>query len=375
MARYGWEIYKQNGEILTDDTFFNCYYLDHWQSDPGTSSGDTDSYTRSFPGYEYCEIRVIVGAGTMVDSRSELDVNITYSSAGVPTVSITETRGNTIGFGSTFWITVSRLDPRAGIVGDYGIALFDAAGGVAFPAGSVPMVYAGRTTPNTNGERTSHYYSEGVHYIETDSPIPPLVFWRINGTSFADYLMSGGGVRPSTTPASPGKYRWAVGVNGVAFRGGYFGNYVWPESYDGYAFVPGGTAPVQSGSYGISIHGDSNVFNLGDTQVLKVTDQAVEVSDFQLSGNDLKIPVRSAKSAMLPLWRFANWNNTGNSDFNQVRWKPMAGSGSHYLFGNQYRKYGPSQTETAPSYNADWYRQKVIANGLSTYAIDCYQYD
>lgn len=364
---WGWQIYEPNGRLLTDHTRFNCYFLDVFQSNPGSRSGNYDRYSKSFPEYAHSEIRVISGGGPLVTAggnvsgASKISINVTYSWSGVPTVTIKETRGNSTGSGSTFWITVSRLDSRSSIADTYGIALYDRRGGLAFPPRARPYVFTGKAEKLggfSGGEPTNTSYLEaGYLAYETNSPDPPLCFWRTSGGS---YLPHYGAVKRSRNAPSRKRYRWALGVSPTGFG-------VLPESNSGmeaYCFEAVNTTP--SSSHGILLKDGAKSFSLGDDRALTIVRQAMNLGDFTLSGNDVLISTPANKSAMLPLYSFIRYNGGGIYDQNQVRWSTPYASP---LRGNHRRN------QSSSNYGASWYRSLIASEDMATYVIDCSQYD
>lgn len=360
MARYGWEIYDSNGSLLTNDRRYNCFHLDTFQSNPGSYGSDRDSYARTFYGLSASEVRVIPGAGPLVSSGgnvsggSGISINI-YSSGGGTRVEITETRGNTTGSGSTFWIVTTRVDPGSEAAGDYGIALYDARGGIAFPPEIPPYEYIGKAEQVPGGESadTPFYQEKGYLAIETYGATPPLCFYRQTNGS---YIPRNGSVRKSSIAPKHKNYRWALCVSPTAF-----GSLAETNTYlEGYCFEP--NTQRNTSGYGLSIHNESKILDIANTDGLFIHKQARLLGDFSLNSNDLRIYTGTIKAAMTPLYSFVQFNN-GIYDFNTIRWAPK----DSYCHGDHLR-YSGGYSQASRS--ADWYRDMLMAQNMISVVID-----
>lgn len=382
MARYGWEIYKANGQLLTDDTFFNCYFLDSGYLQVGSYKGNSASYSKTFPDYVGADVRVIIGTGPLQSgTEAGLSVTVDTVSGGVPRVRITETRGNSTGCGSTFWVIATRIPPTAPIADTYGIGLFDAAGGIAFTPEATPFKYLGTALQHSSNNYETPVGSDNgssgaLFYFETDDPEMPICF--VTTKQYGQSMPKAAAVRPSTKAPVSKNYRWAVGI---ATSGG-FGIGVAPaaelDNAVFHMFQPSRLDPYLGvGEYGIVLNDGGGPMDLAETDVLTLRDRAATASDFKAVGGDYRIyATGSGVQAMFPMpnffkylgvdsWLTVDWQFVipGGAASNYWRIREYHGDGSAY--GNNYTPTGNYPT---------WYRDRLINSGIQFNSIRLNQY-
>jgi len=378
MAAYGWEMYGVNGEVVTNDSSLNCFYLDHYIS-PGNGS-----YNKTFSDYAYSDIQVMCGGAVVpaFAAAPPTSSSVSYGAGGVPTVTISDSGSN----GGTYWITCSRIDPRSVLGSGYGINLYDALGGVAFPAGSSPFVFIGKGQYRFGLNSGSGFRGEpaigggvGVSYIETNSPVPPLCFWRsseLDGETMHALPQFGASVKRSEVAPTQKAYRWALGVTLEDGASEYTIGGA-PYLHMAYCFQPSGEG-VTTG-YGVGMYTDSDTVGIAltDKPMLQIYKHVVRSSDLLNSGNHLLVYTGS-NPAMLPLYSYRLYVPPGSaaSKFYVVYWYPSKFSG--YVYGQHIMGITRKGYRTA-FYNADrnanWYKNVVFSNGMATHVIDVNKYN
>ena len=379
MARYGWEMYDVNGGVVSNDSSLNCFYLDHYIS-PGNGN-----YSKSFPDYAYSDVEVMCGGAVVpaFDPPPPTSSSVTYGANGVPTVTISDSGSN----GGTYWITSSRIDPRSNLGSGYGINLYDALDGVAFPAGSSPFMFIGKGQYRYALDSGSGFVGEpavgggvGVAYIETDSPVPPLCFWRSSELPNEErhpLPPFGASVKQSELAPTQKTYRWALGVtleNGDTEETiGSAPYFVMP-----YCFQPSDEGAT--GGYGIGMYRDGlgTGIALTDKPLLQIYKHVVNSVDMVTVGNQLEISTPGISNpAMLSLYSYRLYVDPGSdaSKFYYVLWKPTLNPG--YIEGSHRMgitpKGGSTYNEPADR-NPNWYKNIVFNNGMATYVIDVDKY-
>jgi hypothetical protein len=378
MAAYGWEMYGANGGVVTNDSSLNCFYLAHYIS-PGNGS-----YSKAFYDYAYSDIQVMCGGAVVpaFAAAPPTSSTVTYASNGVPTVTISDSGSN----GGTYWITCSRIDPRSVLGSGYGINLYDALNGVAFPAGSSPFVFIGKGQYRFGLNSGSGFRGEpavgggvGVSYIETDSPVPPLCFWRsseIDGETMHALPQFGASVKKSEIAPTRKAYRWALGVTLEDGTSEYTIGGA-PYLHMAYCFQPI-VNNVTSG-YGVGVYKNaSNGVALTDEIILNINKHVIDSSQLKLSGKHLKILVSSSNPAMLPLYSYRKYVPPGSaaSKFYVVYWYPSNTPG--YIFGRHIMgvtRKGYATAFSDADRTAEWYRDIVLNNGMATHVIDVNKYN
>jgi len=378
MAVYGWEMYDINGGVVSNDSSLNCFYLDHYIS-PGNGS-----YSKTFPDYAYSDIQVMCGGAVVpaFAAAPPTSSSVSYGVGGVPTVTISDSGSN----GGTYWITCSRIDPRSVLGSGYGINLYDALNGVAFPAGSSPFVFIGKGQfPNTYPE-DGWWLGEpasgggiGIAYIETDTSIPPLCFWRasedIGGETMHNLPPFGASVKRSTVTPKSKNYRWSLGVTLEGRPDEPIGTFV--NALVPYCFQP--SVNETTTGYGIGMYTDSDTVGIAltDKPMLQINKHIIQSSDLVTSGNHLLVYTGS-NPAMLPLYSYRKYVPPGSaaSKFYVVYWYPSKFSG--YVYGQHMMgitRKGYATDFSNADRNANWYKNVVFSNGMATHIIDVNNYN
>ena len=379
MAVYGWEMYDINGGVVSNDSSLNCFYLDHYIS-PGNGS-----YSKTFPDYAYSDIQVMCGGAVVpaFAAAPPTSSSVSYGVGGVPTVTISDSGSN----GGTYWITCSRIDPRSVLGSGYGINLYDALNGVAFPAGSSPFVFIGKGLPRFSLESDTAFRGEpavgggvGVAYIETNSPVPPLCFWRsseIEGETMHAVPQFGASVKKSEIPPTQKAYRWSLGVTLESGTSEYTIGGA-PHLHAAYCFQP--VLEGATSGYGIGMYkdGEGTGVALTDEIMLNITKHVNYPSQLEASGNHLIIPVSNDNPAMLSLYSYRLYVPPGSaaSKFYVVYWYPSNTPG--YIFGRHIMgitRKGYATDFSDADRTADWYRDIVFSNGMATHVIDVDNYN
>jgi hypothetical protein len=222
----------------------------------------------------------------------------------------------------------------------------------------------------------------GLAFIETDSPVPPLCFWRSSEIQRATiYALDpfGAGVKQSVNPPQTKAYRWALGVTLESpSRAGYTVGSE-PHLIIPYCFQP--LAQRTTSGYGIGFYDGSTTVGIALTneRILNVFKHVIGYSDFVYSGNDLLITPAPVNPGMLPFPTYRDYNPNPPSnvamEYHAGYWYPSKYQGYIRAEHNKYQtKKGYPTTKEPPDKDASWLRNKIVSSGAATHVVDLNTY-
>jgi hypothetical protein len=365
MSSYGWQVFNPTGNLIADNTMFNCFYVDHWQC-PAHYNSRTHSFSKSYPALAHSTLEIIVGPSPgSVGSDTSISATVSYPN-GVPTVNITETVGSSVSaaFGSTYWIVATKISPLSPINNTYGIQLFDGSSGVSFVDGLPSMVYIGKGSVSL--ESIADYSSafKGYFVIETWNNVPPVCFWRTLSGSVQSisnirnesvpYLS---GVRKSSVAPKSKNFRWVLMVQ---YDSG-FGTPMSDYNKEVFCFEPYHSAMDINDTYGLQVRDGTLPINIGTQKPLYIK-SLNPLKNSYLVGNNLRTDLTSTRAAISNVPYIFKW--TGTYSYDTVFWL----TSSSWLDGIHTTQASGGTSHAG--YSADWWRTARNNTGYDSFVID-----